>query len=234
MTPTAILIVAAEPAFGNPLAEQLAADGFEALVARTVDHARSLAAGHGAGLVVLGDLDGPRGPLELLAEIRAGGGAEARCDPTLPILVVSSRSSELDLLRAFEAGADDFVGRDTGYLELRARVRALLHRAQPRADERARVVRVGALEVDTGTHSVRVRERPVALCRREYDLLLHMAAEPERVFTKEELLRSVWGFRAAGNTRTLDSHASRLRRKLGAAGDRWVVNVWGVGYRLVA
>ena len=77
-----------------------------------------------------------------------------------------------------------------------------------------------------------VSEQPVDLCRREYELLVHLASDPERVFTKTELLRSVWGFQTPGTTRTVDSHACRLRRKLSAVGGRWVVNVWGVGYRL--
>jgi len=78
-----------------------------------------------------------------------------------------------------------------------------------------------------------LRGEPVALSKKEYALLRALSAEPTRVFTREELLRGVWGFRAMGATRTLDSHAFRLRQKLNRAGDRFVVNVWGVGYRLV-
>jgi DNA-binding response OmpR family regulator len=81
---------------------------------------------------------------------------------------------------------------------------------------------------------VRVGGRRVSLATKEYELLLKLASEPTRVFTKEHLLREVWGFRSLGRTRTLDSHASRLRRKLAAVSDRpWVLNVWGVGYRLM-
>jgi DNA-binding response OmpR family regulator len=79
----------------------------------------------------------------------------------------------------------------------------------------------------------RLRGAPVALSQKEFALLRTLAAEPTRVFTKEELLRTIWGFRHMGTTRTLDSHACRLRHKLGVHGDRFVVNVWGVGYRLV-
>jgi DNA-binding response OmpR family regulator len=82
---------------------------------------------------------------------------------------------------------------------------------------------------------VTVHGLPVALAAKEFELLVKLAAEPVRVFTKEELLRDVWGFRSLGRTRTLDSHASRLRRKLAGAGaDGCVLNVWGVGYRLLA
>ena len=78
-----------------------------------------------------------------------------------------------------------------------------------------------------------MRGEPVTLSKKEFALLRALAGEPTRVFTREELLRGVWGFMAMGQTRTLDSHAFRLRQKLNAAGDRFVINVWGVGYRLV-
>jgi DNA-binding response OmpR family regulator len=87
--------------------------------------------------------------------------------------------------------------------------------------------------VDTARREVRVGERQVKLANKEYALLLALSAEPTRVFTKQELLRDVWGFRSMGRTRTLDSHASRLRRKLDPESGRYVINCWGVGYRLV-
>ena len=93
----------------------------------------------------------------------------------------------------------------------------------------------GAIEIDRPTRRVTVAGRRVVLPSKEYELLLKLAGDPKRVFTKDELLRDVWGFRSAGRTRTLDSHASRLRRKLNRNGDAgYVLNVWGVGYRLTA
>jgi DNA-binding response OmpR family regulator len=96
------------------------------------------------------------------------------------------------------------------------------------------VIEVGPLRIDTSAHLVTVEDRVVALRRMEFELLVHLAREPERVFARDELLRAVWRYRAGGSTRTVDSHASRLRRRLDPddAG-RWVVNVWGVGYRLM-
>jgi DNA-binding response OmpR family regulator len=93
----------------------------------------------------------------------------------------------------------------------------------------------GPIRIDPRTRRVTVDGRRVLLAQKEYELLSELARDPDRVFTKEELLRSVWGFRSAARTRTLDSHASRLRRKLRSAGcdTRLVVNVWGVGYRLL-
>jgi DNA-binding response OmpR family regulator len=117
------------------------------------------------------------------------------------------------------------------YDELLSRIRAVLRRTNGIDRDR---LQAGGLVVDRRTRDVRVGGRRVALATKEYELLLKLASEPTRVFTKEHLLREVWGFRSLGRTRTLDSHASRLRRKLAAVSDRpWVLNVWGVGYRLM-
>src|SRR3954447_19471723 len=99
----------------------------------------------------------------------------------------------------------------------------------------ARVTRIGPLRIDHAAREVRVGDAEIPLPAMEYRLLVHLAAEPTRIFTKDELLREVWGFRSRGRTRTLDSHACRLRRKLSDAGDaRFVENIWGTGYRLLA
>jgi DNA-binding response OmpR family regulator len=113
---------------------------------------------------------------------------------------------------------------------LAARVAAVLRRRQP-LHEGPR--RIGELFIDPSTREVRVGDRRVELANKEFVLLRALAAEPTRVFSKHELLRDVWGFRSEGRTRTLDSHASRLRRKLDPEAARFVVNCWGVGYRLI-
>jgi DNA-binding response OmpR family regulator len=110
-------------------------------------------------------------------------------------------------------------------------MRALLRRSRRRPGMGK--LRVGPLDIDPIARRVWIRGEPVELSKKEFALLRALASEPTRVFTREELLRGVWGFRAMGQTRTLDSHAFRLRRKLNACGDLFVVNVWGVGYKLV-
>jgi DNA-binding response OmpR family regulator len=116
------------------------------------------------------------------------------------------------------------------YAELLARVRALLHRAEGR--RRRGLLRVGELTVDPLTRVVRLAGRGVELSAKEFALLHALAEEPARVYGKQELLRDVWGYRSIGNTRTLDAHACRLRKKLRPSSRRWVVNVRGVGYKL--
>ncbi len=228
-----ILVVESDRQLGQAIAEQLVADGFNVELARTAEHARVLAGASAPKLAVLGLLDSQRGALELLREIRHPKSLGAPWDRTLPAIVVGSQARELDMLRAFEAGADDFLARPATYLELRARLRAVLRRTAD-APDGGRLIEVGSLMIDTGAHILTVDGRAVDLRRMEFELLVHLAREPERVFAKQELLRAVWGYRSGGSTRTVDSHASRLRRKLAPDGPkRWVISVWGVGYRLI-
>jgi DNA-binding response OmpR family regulator len=150
----------------------------------------------------------------------------------VPVIILGDPDSDsVDCVRALERGCDDFVLRPFAYEELLARIRAVLRRTTPPEHE---VVRAGPIELDRATRRASVSGRPTALAGKEYELLLKLMTDPHRVFTKEELLRDVWGFRSLGRTRTLDSHASRLRRKLQDVADGcYVINVWGVGYRLL-
>jgi DNA-binding response OmpR family regulator len=213
------------------LADNLCADGFDVVEAESVSEARHGLESSFPDLAIV-DLGLPDGDgLELLEQVRESDRVAARLDPDLPLLVLSGRVGELDRLRGFARGCDDYLVKPFSYFELSARVKALLRRTQRRPGT-ARV-RIGSLEVDAVSRQVWLRGERVALSKKEYALLRALAAEPTRVFTREELLRGVWGFRAMGATRTLDSHAFRLRQKLNRGGDRFVVNVWGVGYRLV-
>ena len=150
----------------------------------------------------------------------------------VPVIVLGPPESDtVDRVRAFERGCDDFIARPFDYEELLARIRAVLRRTAPPEHE---LVIAGPIRVDLATRTVTVHGQRVRLAGKEYELLLKLTTDPDRVFTKEQLLREVWGFRSLGRTRTLDSHASRLRRKLQEADEGpFVVNVWGVGYRLL-
>ena len=150
----------------------------------------------------------------------------------VPVIVLGEPESDtVDRVRALDRGCDDFLVRPFDYEELLARIRAVLRRTMPPAHE---TLHAGPITVDLATRSVCVEGRAVPLAGKEYELVVKLMSDPTRVFTKESLLRDVWGFRSLGRTRTLDSHASRLRRKLtGVAPGPFVINVWGVGYRLL-
>jgi DNA-binding response OmpR family regulator len=136
-------------------------------------------------------------------------------------------------VRALRRGADDYVPEGCAYAELVERIRAVLRRvSSPTRQE----LDVGELHLDARTRLVTVNGNRVVLAQKEFELLLRLARDPERVCTKQELLRDVWGVSSTTGlrTRTVDSHASRLRRKLAEHSAReYVVNQWGVGYRLL-
>ncbi|MDX6511897.1 MAG: two-component system, OmpR family, response regulator RegX3 [Gaiellaceae bacterium] len=206
---TALLLAETEPHTLGFLERHLADDGFRVL-RESVRRERTR-----PDLVLLGD-----------ATQIEDWTAEA------PVIVIGSAGSDaVDRVRAFERGCDDFLPLPFHYEELVARIHAVLRRTSPARPGR-RVV--GEITLDPATRRVTVGERVVTLAGKEFELLAHLMADPTRVFTKDELLRDVWGYHAQCRTRTLDAHASRLRRKLAAAGAHSaVVNVWGVGYRLL-
>jgi DNA-binding response OmpR family regulator len=213
------------------LADNLSADGYEVIEAEDLGEARHHVENSFPDLAVV-DLGLPDGDgLELLAHVRAADRIAGRLDPDLPLLVLSGRVGELDRLRGFDRGCDDYMVKPYSYYELSARVRALLRRTQRRPGTGRQ--RIGSLELDPLSRQVWVKGESVSLSKKEFALLRALAGEPTKVFSREELLRGVWGFMAMGQTRTLDSHAFRLRQKLNRSGDRFVINVWGVGYRLV-
>jgi DNA-binding response OmpR family regulator len=212
------------------LCDHLTADRYRALPAPSASDALRLCGYNHPDLMLL-DLALPDAPgIDVLREIRRADGTADRFDPELPVIVLSGRTSEPDRVRGFEAGADDYLIKPFHYPELVARVAAVLRR---RAGRLAGPLRVGELVVDPVTRRVHIGDRQVELANKEFALLRALASEPRRVFTKHELLRDVWGYKSIGRTRTLDSHASRLRRKLDPAGRRYVFNCWGVGYRLI-
>jgi DNA-binding response OmpR family regulator len=229
--PATILVVEDHLPTRRFLADNLAADGWEVLEADCARDAHRLMASGYPDLAIV-DLGLPdRDGLELLREVREADRIASRVDPDMPLLVLSGRCGEVDRLRGFRRGCDDYVVKPFSYSELHARIAALLRRSRRRP--RAGRLRVGCLEVDPLARQAWLSGEPLSLSKKEFALLRALAADPTRVFTREELLRGVWGFRALGATRTLDSHACRLRKKLGSSAGRYIINVWGVGYRLV-
>jgi DNA-binding response OmpR family regulator len=212
------------------LCDHLAADSFGVLPAPNAADALRLCRYNQPDLLLL-DLALPDASgLDVLREIRRTDGVGSRFDPRLPVIVLTGRGADVDRVRGLEAGADDYVLKPFHFGELRARIGAVLRRV---GERREGPCRVGEILVDPASRGVTVGEREVSLSKKEFLLLRTLAADPSRVFSKEELLERVWGYRGLSRTRTLDSHASRLRRKLDPEHGRYVVNCWGVGYRLV-
>jgi DNA-binding response OmpR family regulator len=211
------------------LADNLAADGYRVLVAPDRAKAVALLTTADPDLILV-DVNGAT--LELVDAIRSGEGLAGRADPDTPLIVLSRDADRLQRIRVLERGGDDVVRKPFAYPELRARIAAVLRRSELR--RRTSIVRAGPIVIDVRSREVRVFDRLVELSAKEYDLLVTLAGDPIRVFTRAELMRAVWGQQTFGHSRTLDSHASRLRRKLCDDGDdKLVINVWGVGYRLV-
>jgi DNA-binding response OmpR family regulator len=210
------------------IADNLTADGFDVHPTHDPRYALELCARHAPDAAIV-DVNGGSGR----AFARAVRSAERRdIDDGLPLMLLSAQRGELDVLRSFEAGADDHLAKPFSYPELLARLRALLRRAQLAASKRP-ARRVGALRISELERRVMVGDQRIDVSAKEFALLSILASDPTRVFTKQLLLKELWGIRSFGTTRTLDSHACRLRHKLGVTGERFVINVWGVGYKLV-
>lgn len=223
MRTAAVLLAEREPEHRALLERHLRDDGFTVFGAGWPRQALDLAERVAPDVVIATEP-------ELCRTLRAGEPGRT-WDRNVPVIVLTAPdASAIERVRALESGADDVVERHL-YLELRARVRALVRRASL---GQADVLEVGGITVDHRARQVRVDGVPVALSVREYELAAKLASDPRRVFTKAELLRDVWSIRSGIRTRTVDSHASRLRRKLEDAGaEGVVVNSWGVGYRLL-
>jgi DNA-binding response OmpR family regulator len=227
-----VLLVGPRPASGS-LASDLEADRFEVMLAADPREVRGLLATACPSAVIV-DLDMPSsGGLEAVGVVRDGG-PEDPWDAAIPVLGVSGAGEPHRIVRALERGADEVVGTPFAYVELLARLKALIRRAD--GEWSAGILRVDDLVIDRRARRVTIGECVLTLSGKELGLLTALAKDPRRVVSKQELLRDVWGYKSAGRTRTVDSHASRLRRKMAVAsgGRRYIVNVWGLGYRLVA
>lgn len=147
----------------------------------------------------------------------------------IPVIMASAKGTEYDKVISLDLGADDYLTKPFGMMEMVSRVRAVLRRAASRKADK--VLRVGELVVDTGGHTVEVSGERISLTHKEYDLLLKLVENIGMVFTREQLLQSVWGTDFAGETRTVDVHIGTLRMKLGSFGE-YIKTVRGVGYRM--
>lgn len=219
---TTVLLVEDDPAISEPLARALGREGYDVRAHGTGRGA--LGEVDGVDLVVLDlglpDIDG----LEVAREIRQSG-------RSVPILILTARTDEVDMVVGLDAGADDYVTKPFRLAELLARVRALLRRTGGDNSEGDLVAQ--DVRVDVHAHRAFGGERELQLTAKEFDLLRVLVREAGSVVERDVLMREVWGSDPTGSTKTLDMHVSWLRRKLGddAADPRYITTVRGMGFR---
>jgi len=220
-----ILVVDDEPIVREVVVRYLERDGYSTLEAADGDHARELVERSAPDLVVLDVMLPGTDGLELCRWIRSTS--------ELPVILLTARGEEADRIVGLELGADDYVTKPFSPRELAARVRTVLRRTEPRENAAERLA-FGDVEVDAATRDVRKGGVPVQLTAREFDLLWFLARHPRRVFSRDQLMRRVWGYEAAVDTGTVTVHVRRLREKVESdpSQPRHLQTVWGVGYRL--
>jgi DNA-binding response OmpR family regulator len=222
-----ILLVDDEDSVQKLLTYPLERDGFRVVQARDGEQALRVFGDERIDLVVL-DLMLPKvDGLEVCKRLRA--------DSNVPIIMLTARGEELDKVLGLELGADDYITKPFSIREFRSRVRALLRRAAlPREREReVETLEAGELRIDPARRTVELAGEPVQLTYVEFELLTALATEPARVFTREMLLRALWGDSAYREPRTIDVHVRHLREKLerDPREPEYIFTVRGVGYR---
>src|SRR6188508_92087 len=223
---TTILVVDDEPTIREIVVTYLKRDGYRTLEAADGDRARELIDTERPDLVVLDVMLPGTDGLELCRRIRAGS--------HLPVIMLTARGEESDRIVGLDLGADDYVTKPFSPRELAARVRTVLRRSESDPAQEKQLTFDG-LEIDSATRVVSKKGRPLRLTAREFELLWFLASHPQRVFSRDNLMRRVWGYSAALDTGTVTVHVRRLREKIedDPAHPRHLQTVWGVGYRFV-
>jgi DNA-binding response OmpR family regulator len=220
-----ILVVDDDPIVRDVVVRYLERDGHRTLVAEDGDRADELLREEHLDLVVLDVMLPGQDGLALSRSIRARS--------SLPVILLTARGEEIDRIVGLELGADDYVTKPFSPRELAARVRALLRRSAAQADGTTRLA-FGDVVLDGNSRQVRKAGDDILLTAREFDLLWFLAANPQRVFSRDQLMASVWGYEPALDSGTVTVHIRRLRTKVedDPARPRHLQTVWGVGYRL--
>jgi DNA-binding response OmpR family regulator len=224
-----LLIASADDTQRTFIAAQLDADGHTVYESDSVASTVAKLSTHAVDVVLLGDLARPADSPALLRAIRAD--AHSHIHPAQPVITLGD-DDEISALRAYEAGSDHHLAATTGYVLLRAVLVSVARRVLD--DVTSRYLQVGELHIDTGAQIVEINGQPIRLSRREFALLTTLAADPVKVFSRDELARAAWGSPAAPSSRTVESHICHLRRRLAEAGATDTIhNCWGRGYSLL-
>ena len=223
-----ILVVDDEPALRDTVSYALRTEGFDVDVVSDGEAALEAALDAEYDVVVL-DLMLPRmSGTEVCRRLRA--------ESTVPIIMLTAKGAELDRVLGLEVGADDYVTKPFSMAELIGRIRAILRRRDLDRSGAASVIRVGALELDPMRHEARIEGDPKRLTPSEFKLLLLLAQQPERVFSRREIMQHLWDSSYVGDQRACDIHISNLRQKVedDPANPERILTVRGIGYRLAA
>ena len=224
-----VLVVEDEVDLSHIMRDRLIADGHEVVVVHDGASAMAAVAKRVPDCVLLDwllpDVDG----LTVCRRLRERH--------LMPIIMVTARTEEVDRVLGLEVGADDYLVKPFGLRELLARVRAMLRRVDLEGVRRAPTadgkVQSGTLTIDTNSRIATLDGAPMHLTRKEFELLTVLVSNPGRAFSREFLVEQIWGTDFEGYERAIDTHITRLRRKLGPVGER-IATVWGVGYRFSA
>lgn len=214
-----VLVVDEQAAITESVAQDLRRQGHDLNTVRTGTEARR--AHQGAHLVLLDlelpDIDG----IEVCRAIRAAS--------DIPVIAFTGRDTEIDRILALQAGADDCVHKGVGRREVLARIEAVMRRAYPSLST-TQSISLPPLHIDGRTRSVHLDDRPVEVTAKEFDLLYALAANPQEVISRRDLMATIWQCDRPDSSRTLDTHVSSLRAKLGSG--QWIITVRGIGYRI--
>lgn len=149
----------------------------------------------------------------------------------IPVIMVTAKGAEYDKVIGLDAGADDYVTKPFGMMELVSRIKAVLRRSQKKDGSEEKILSYGEIQMNTGKHEVTAGGEVVQLTLKEYELLKRLIKNPNMVLTRDQLLEDIWGYDFDGETRTVDVHVRTLRQKLGSCGE-CIETVRGVGYRM--
>ena len=222
-----VLVVDDEPTIVEVVGRYLERAGYEAYEAGDGPQALRVAAEHRPDLVVLDVMLPGIDGIEVMRQLRERPG------PPIAVILLTARGEESDRLVGLRHGADDYVVKPFSPAELVARIDAVLRRVLPPEDEDAPAIERGPLRIEPSSRRVALDGEEIALTMREFDLLVHLAAHPGRVYSRDQLMEAVWGEPFFADTSTVTVHIRRLRAKLGddSAEPRFIETVWGVGYR---
>ena len=221
-----IIVVEDNEEIGGLLQDFLIAEGYDTYLATTGEEGLEVFEEEDAKLFILDIMLPGMDGMEILSCLKKNDRTKE-----IPVIMATAKGAEYDKVQGLDAGADDYVTKPFGMLELVSRVKAVLRRTQKNTEVSKSVIEIKGISIDLKKHEVLAGGQTVVLTLKEYELLKRLLQNPNIVLTRDQLLEEIWGYDFAGETRTVDVHVRTLRQKLGEYGDR-IETVRGVGYRV--